>query len=308
MDIHNLLATMNGNTIELWSATTYDLVRSTTRITDTHFNSATFSPDNMKLATDLHESLIIIWDVETLTEVATLEAAAGQYSRVHFNQSGDKLISCHNQKRLNYWSCSMTVWSMDTYVALKTVVNMRTSPIAAFEICCSSLVVTKEKNQLLFWDYDTDEKSDATFADEIVRTMSARSAFDGEIAIGFRSGRIIVWNSEIQKLVVELPFSGSNRDASHALCFDRQGSRLFATTVGNKIKCWDLASGSIILLIETSSNMYFLDVAVSPDGRTVAVDGGNAMLVYDTSTGQMLTQKSKTSGWCFSIAQQTVLM
>jgi WD40 repeat protein len=114
MDIHNLLATMNGNTIELWSATTYDLVRSTTRITDTHFNSATFSPDNMKLATDLHESLIIIWDVETLTEVATLEAAAGQYSRVHFNQSGDKLISCHNQKRLNYWSCSMTVWSMDT--------------------------------------------------------------------------------------------------------------------------------------------------------------------------------------------------
>jgi WD40 repeat protein len=185
---------------------------------------------------------------------------------------------------------------------------MRTSPIAAFEICCSSLVVTKEKNQLLFWDYDTDEKSDATFADEIVRTMSARSAFDGEIAIGFRSGRIIIWNSEIQKLVVELPFSGSDRDASHALCFDRQGSRLFAATVGNKIKCWDLAAGSMILLIETSANMYFLDVAVSPDGRTVAVDGGNAMLVYDTSTGQMLTQKSKTSGWCFSIAQQTVLM
>jgi WD40 repeat protein len=307
MDIHNLLVTINGNGINLYSATTYDLVRSVTP--PTLISSVAFSPDNTKLATTaLLESLIIIWDVETITELASWSATSAKYSSIRFNHLGDKLITCHSQIGFNNWTCTITVWSMASHLAFTTVVIVKGWALVKFEICCCSKVIIKENGRLKFWDYDTDEKFEAAFEDEAIFTMSARSPVNNELAVGCRSGRIIIWGCETKQKVYDLYSAEMNREPCQALYLDRQGSRLFATTMGNKIKCWDVTSGSIVLVSVTLPDLVLWGVAVSPDGGTVLADGGGKVFICDESTGLLVTQKQNCSVWCFSENQQMVLM
>jgi WD40 repeat protein len=131
-----------------------------------------------------------------------------------------------------------------------------------------------------------------SFELNIARSAAAFSPDGRRVAFGHDDGRISVWDAATGQEFVTLP----SPIRPHALAFAPDGSQLAAAALDRSLKVWDLAvAAGSRLLAEAANDNAFAALAVSPDGRTLAVLRGSgpgrqpaaaSVALWELSTGR----------------------
>jgi WD40 repeat protein/tRNA A-37 threonylcarbamoyl transferase component Bud32 len=81
------------------------------------------------------------------------------------------------------------------------------------------------------------------------------------------------------------------------VAFDHRGERVLATTYGNQVWTWDLASGALLHVL-ASHNGYVMDAAFSPDDRLIlSASFDQRLKLWDATSGDSLRMfKGHTAG------------
>jgi WD40 repeat protein len=117
---------------------------------------------------------------------------------------------------------------------------------------------------------------------------------DGEwLAVGgyrgdIKTGAIKLWSTKTWSEVKSLSGVG---EATHALAFSPDSRRLVSGHQDDKVRVWDVATGTSHTLAGHKSMVE--DVAFSPDGRLIAsASRDTTVRIWDTETGALLTTLS----------------
>ena len=67
------------------------------------------------------------------------------------------------------------------------------------------------------------------------------------------------------------------------------------------VRLWDVTTGEIRLTL-TDERARATSIALSPDGKTVATGGADALYLWDTITGEHRATLAESSGWGYGTA------
>ena len=121
-------------------------------------------------------------------------------------------------------------------------------------------------------------------------SAAAAAASSSLIALGTKSGEIVLWN--LAKGCVDHTLSGPHKHtgAVHSLAFSTNGSSLFSVAADRSgVKQWSVTTGAIIATFEagedadTASGGSFRHVCVSPDGSMLLAGGTGSLLLWSMS-------------------------
>jgi WD40 repeat protein len=300
MDIHNLLATRNNDTISLWSSVTYEL---TGTLRAESATTMAFSRDNTRLvAVSSTQNLIIIWDIASLTELARWETEG--VSRVVFNAQNE-LITYHN----NY-DCqngSICLWNPETQTTIKTTETSIYCP-GSVMVCGYTKVILGWKSSIFVWDPDAGDESEIKFAREL-SAVSPRSMEGNDVAISFDSGRIIIYDIAAHEEKRELVAYGHR---TLSVQFSQAGLRLYSFCREDGITCRDVESGEVITRIDCfseSRKALFWSMAISPDDASIAVvAAGTVTVAFLLLRGDITELVKQCTTVRYSNSPQVVLM
>ncbi|MBN2499010.1 MAG: PQQ-binding-like beta-propeller repeat protein [Deltaproteobacteria bacterium] len=119
---------------------------------------------------------------------------------------------------------------------------------------------------------------------------------DGKrIATGAGDRRVRVWEAASGKLLLDLP---GHRQGVDAVAFSADGRRLLsASYLGHSVRLWDAGTGELLWEQdkgETSVHDYEpVSAALTPDGRTVALNRDHEIVLYDVASGE---ERSRLAG------------
>jgi WD40 repeat protein len=149
----------------------------------------------------------------------------------------------------------------------------------------------------LIWDAETG----AILArSEIVAREGWLVAFtpDGGRLLGKRNGTLAIWDPNTGRPLRTLQGDG---DFKENAAFSPDGKRCVATHIHRRGAClWDLETGQLMVKLAQDMERTWC-AAFSPDGGRVALGHGDAITIWDATTGKKL-QTFQMAGWCVAFA------
>jgi WD40 repeat protein len=105
------------------------------------------------------------------------------------------------------------------------------------------------------------------------------------LASAQRGGEVMLWNAQVGETLGKLPpITGP----LHAMALTADGTKLAFFSQGNRISVWDLPAGKEVFSCKVVGNVYGGIMAVSPSGKTVAVQEDTGIELLDVTTGKVV--------------------
>jgi WD40 repeat protein/transcriptional regulator with XRE-family HTH domain len=301
------LATGNvDKTVILWDARSGEMLSILTSLPDS-ITQLAVSPDGTHLAISGFEGVVSVWDIAQEQEVMSIEAISE--APLAFNSDGNQLLT-------SWW-------------------NGNAAQLLNIDTRDNSLILSGHTNSLFALIFSPDNKRIATASrDRTARlwdTVTGRELLtlhghpapiysvalspDGiHLATGDEQGNLRIWNIDPDQELfsfsgVEMPLSGY-REPREPL-FSPDGTRLyaifnvFATGLqpNSRVKVFDSTTGVELLNLAEMDGVEFNSLALSPDGKRLAVGGSDGHVrVWDSNTSQLLLDLSAQSSTVWGIA------
>lgn len=254
-------------------------------------NSVAFSPDGKTLATagglyqEVSDNTIRIWDVETGTQLHTLKGHSSAVSDAKFALRGRALISIGNDKTIR-------IWSLPTGNLINSI-NTPDYVDAMFIVSGGTSFATLSNKVVTVWNMQG----------HAIRTISlpgpanvlAFSRDSNSFAFNCASTRCVeirdvASGQLISKLEGVIPGVDSEEDIGehvNALSFSPDGKTLITGGSDSIAKLWSRDTGRLLGLLAPSTESGG-KLAVSPDGKIIAVGSGGKVVFWDTQSGKPL--------------------
>ncbi len=269
----------NYHTIYLWDTTTKE--HKATLVGDVRY--IYFSPDGKKLASS-NGSAITIWDVNAQQQILRIPARAN--SRIVFSPDGKVLLSSDTDDKLRLW---------DTETGenrLTLPMNTAVDKAIAYSPDGESIASAGPNNIIRIWDAKTGElKITLTGHTRPVHTV-VYSPDSKILASGGGDNTICLWD----------PNTGENKatltghtSAVETLAVSPDGLTLASGSYDGTIQFWDLKTGQHKSTIRHAQ--FSRRTTLSPDGKTLATDVNDEILLWDNKTGK---QKAILTGLAVS--------
>lgn len=237
-------------------------------------NSMTLSHDGKILVSSDQSPSIKVWDLETKTELYSLNAHLSGVNEVCFSPTANLLASASDDK-------SVILWSM--------VRATKQSTLEGHQDVVTHVRFTKNGEQLISSSFDGTIKiwnpNDATLIRQIeignpVHSL-ALSESNEYLACGTRLGEIVLISLVAGKKEKTIPVGATINDIQ----FSVGGGEILAGDVLGKVHVVDIATGKVSKVIQLfSSRVYKIAMTEQPD-RFVAV-GRDAKMNFSTFSGQ----------------------
>ncbi len=242
-------------------------------------NCVTFSPDGKRAASCGDDTLVYVWDADTMRLRALLAGHTAMNWGVAFSPDGRRLLSGGAD-----WT--VRLWDPDTGRELRRFVGHTgiVGPVAFSPDGRRALSAGHDRTVRL-WDVETGKElgrceGHTDFIDSVAFSPDGSHALSGG---GIADKTMRLWELETGKEVRR--FEG-HTDNVRRVAFLPDGQRALSCSHDRTLRLWDVKTGKELRRFEGHTNNVH-GVAVSPDGRR-AVSGGydNTLRFWDVETGK----------------------
>jgi WD40 repeat protein len=287
-----ILATVDGEEIRLWELASG---RELHRLKGQRFPifALTFSPDGKVLASSGSQE-VRLWDPETGAEIATLPWKRRQigFPLLGFTSDSRTLIAGDTMdNKVHLWDVATRRESRQLEIQLNGVRNFVQAFTLSFDGTTLAIgspgATSGDKGVLSLWDVAAGKLSRQLRCRRRIVPVAAFSPNGKLLAVGegdpIGTGSISVWDLDTDKRLF------SHDAYASSLAFSHDSKTLIAGV--DVIRRWDVATGKEIQPPE--GNLYRVSqIALSPDGKTLATASFDSVSLWDTASGTRLRDVS----------------
>ena len=289
------LAAADDHVIQLW-----DLATGKRRLGDAPnqapITAMCFSPDGKAVATVAEDKVLRLWDAATGDAKAALTGHAFTPRSVAFGLCGRKIVTTADDR-------TVRVWDPDAGAVVSSLALPRGCPkFAAFLNGGRRVCVAADPSHFV-WEA-VSGKTVRSWGTRLRGVLSADVApCEGLLAVAAGTGHTVaVWRASSGAKLFS--FETPRRERVRGVRFTGLGDLLVCLTE-QKLSLWETSSGRQLSAFDRPSRVLLRDtaMAVSPDGRLVAVMGGpRSISLVSTLDGKEIGRLPAGRGWVSALA------
>jgi uncharacterized delta-60 repeat protein len=264
-----------------------------------YVNSVAFSLDGKILASGSADASIILWDVASHNQVATLKGHSSYVRSVTFSPDGKILAS-------GSFDGSIILWDVASHNQLAVLKGHSSSVNSvAFSPDGKTLASSSADNGIILWDVASHNQL-AVFKGHSSSVNSVAFSPDGKTLasgsgnnIGNADKSIILWDVASHNQLAVLKGHSSS---VNSVAFSPDGKTLASSSADNGIILWDIASHNQVATLKGHSSSVN-SVAFSPDGKTLASSSADkSIILWDVASRNQLSTLKGHSSSVWSVA------
>jgi WD40 repeat protein/serine/threonine protein kinase len=286
----HLASASDDRTVIVW-----DLKTSEKMVLNGHADGVkrvTYSPDGSCLASSSDDQTVRTWEARTGRPLLVLKGHQNGIEGVAYSPDGQRLVTGSKDRTVRIW---------DALSGKRlNVLRGHTSDVVkvAFSPDGRRVVSGSNDGTIRIWDPLSGQeiltlRDHAGRVGEVAFSPDGRHVASGGTEVGYP---IRVWNGTPLADVEERPLhtlSGHALDVMR-LAFSRDGL-LASGSLDKTVRIWDSKTGELIQTLRDSRS-EIRGVAFSPDGKLVAADGGNGIvIVWYARSGRIALSRDKAS-------------
>ena len=286
-DGRTLASGSRDGTVRLWDLATNQPKATLTGHTDV-VNSVAFSPDGLIFASGSRDGTVRLWDVGTEHPKGTLTEHTDAVNSVAFSPDERTLASGSRDGTVRLWDV-VTKQPKDTLTEHTDAVNS-----VAFSPDGRTLASGSRDGTVQLWDVTTRQPK-GTLTEHTDAVNNVVFSPDGRtLASGSRDGTVQLWDVTTSQTKAILT---GHTDMVNSVAFSPDGRTLASGSRDGTVRLWDVVTGQPKGTLAGHTRDAFsvalspravLNVAFSPDGRTLASGGHSdgTVWLWDVATGQ----------------------
>lgn len=240
-----------------------------------------FSPDGQFLATSHSDGSARIWDWRNFVQHMRFDVDAGStwYSWVSFLPNGRSLLTSRSDGTIQLvdpasGAPTLTLPGRSNGSGIVTVTADGTTLVDATGV--------RGDFRIKLWNLETQRERQTLWGNSADLTAITP---DGYTLVGASSsGSAIVWNLRQGEVISTFPQGAT--EGVNAIAISANGQSVFTSARG-VLNQWDARRGRLVrTVLRVNGDMYGL--AISPDGKTLAVHFGNYIHLRDIATNRAL--------------------
>lgn len=264
-DGRRLVSVCADNTVKVWDVSTGRGIITLSGHEDRIW-SATFSPDGKHIATGSKDGTIRIWNASTSAEVRKITGDIGEIYSVAFSPDGKRLASGGSDGPVKVWDAFMG----NELLALEGEDGKMVHTIA-FNAEGTRIVTCRYRwFSACVWDASTGEKMKGIPGHRLGTSSVVFSPDGKQIISGGYDAAVKIWDMSTGN---ELMMLLGHKDNVYAVAVSPDGKRIVSSSY-HSAKVWDTETGAELMTIAADRDQPIVNVAFSPDGKTIAGAGG----------------------------------
>jgi WD40 repeat protein/transcriptional regulator with XRE-family HTH domain len=291
-------------TVKIWDAATGELLLKLFGHSS-YVSGLAFSPDGKMLATASEDGSARLWDAETGKALLTLSGHASGVLSAAFSADGARLYTSSRDGTGKIWNLSTSAGSE----ALNLVGHTGRVATVAYRPDGKQLATFGWDGTVRIWDAITgaelhmitlegDYGTGNGYAGNVTYSPDGKRLAYNDL----NTTRIIDTANDVEIMALD-PFKGGAVD----VIFSSDGSQLVDVGADGTIRIHDSRSGKTLVEFQLPAESDGpQEIALSPDGKCLAVAAGNGAYLYDAITGKQILKYSghgdgvRSSGIAFS--------
>jgi WD40 repeat protein len=263
-------------------------VRGTLRGHSSEIACIAWAADVERLASAALDWVVKVWDVESMTELASLlGGAVPQYMDLAAN--GDRVLMVDMGNNLTCWEVSSGDRLGTIYVGMEVATE-------AYYLDTGNKIISMSNKELTVWESSSGVKV-RSFSDDFETVNGiALSPDERFIAAARKDSTVAIFTTEDGKLLRS--FVGHTKEA-FAVSFSADGKRLGSGSRDKTAILWDVETGAMLAIMQCDNSI--IDISVNYNGtRSACRTESEVILFDDVSTQESIARLPSSSRGIFS--------
>lgn len=271
--------------------------RATTLAAKSKVFAIAISPNGQLLASGSEDGKIRLWDLNTKKVRRTIPGHPSAVRSIAFSKDGKKLAT-------GGMDGSARVWDVSKGTLVKAFREKHKEHVysVAFSQSAQTLATGLANGTIQIWEVDSGKLlRNLTGHSEAIYSL-AYSPDGKTVASSSGDKTIKLWSVRKEEYGKLLHTFTGHTDLIWSIAFSPDGQTLISSSLDRSIKLWKLNTKQLLSTLPLGSFIAAYDVAISPDGKTLASASNLEIKLWNLSDGQVIGTLSGHSNLVRSVA------